>query len=102
MPTTENFQSHKYQFLFSDMSNQNSLLPPQLISAQKMKQLLRNTSVEVISSDIVIFSNVTISRLIITLWKKKRYVQFFSLQNCSFFQAAIYRLCFAANRYLCS
>ena len=86
------------------MSDQNSLLPTEFIFSKEIKNLLRNTniSIEISSSDFAIISNITNSRLIITVQTKSRNVYYFCLQNCSFHRAAISRLCFAANRYLCS
>ena len=91
-------------FFASDMSNQNSLLPTDFILPKEFKNLLRKTniSIEISSSDFAIFSNSTNSRLIITIQTKSRDVYYFCLQNCSFHRAAISRLGFAANRYLCS
>ena len=91
-------------FFASDMSDQNSLLPTGFIFSKEIKNLLRNTniSIEISSSDFAIISNITNSRLIITVQTKSRGVYYFCLQNCSFHRAAISRLCFAANRYLCS
>ena len=104
MPTTQTFQSENYRFLCFRMSDQNSLLPTEFVFPKEFKNLLRNTnfSVEINSSDFEIISNVATSRLIITLQTKSRDVFYFCLQNCSFCRAAISRLCFAANRYLCS
>ena len=86
------------------MSDQNSFLPTDSISPKEIKNLLRNTniSIEISSSDFAIFSSSTNSRLIITIQTKSRDVYYFCLQNCSFHRAAISRLGFAANRYLCS
>ena len=86
------------------MSDQNSLLPTDFILPEEFKNLLRNTniSIEISSSDFAIFSNITNSRLIITIQTKLRDVYCFCLQNCTFHRAAISRLCFAANGYLCS
>ena len=91
-------------FFASDMSDRNSLLPTEFIFSKEIKNLLRNTniSIEISSSDFAIISNITNSRLIITVHTKSRDVYYFCLQNCSFHRAAIFRLCFAANRYLCS
>ena len=88
----------------SDMSDQNSLLPPELLLPKEIKNLLRDTNIstEISSSDFAIISNVTNSRLILTLQTKLRNVFYFCLKNCCFHRAAISRLCFAANRYLCS
>ena len=104
MPTTQTFQSEKYRFLCFRMSDQNSLLPTEFVFPKEIKNLLRNTniSIEINSSDIAIISNVTNSRLFITMQTKSRVVYYFCLQNCSFHRAAISRLCFAANRCLCS
>ena len=59
-------------FFASDMSDQNNLLPTDSILPKEIKNLLRNTniSVEISSSDFVIFSNSTNSRLIITIQTK--------------------------------
>ena len=91
-------------FFASDMSDQNSLLSTEFIFPKEFKNLLRNTniSIEISSSDFAIISNIINSRLIITIQTKLRDVYYFCLQNCSFHRAAISRLCFAANRYLCS
>ena len=91
-------------FFASDRSDRNSLLPTEFIFSKEIKTLLRNTniSIEISSSDFAIISNITNSRLIITVHTKTRDVYYFCLQNCSFHRAAISRLCFAANRYLCS
>ena len=91
-------------FFASDMSDRDSLLPTEFIFSKEIKKLLRNTniSIEISSSDFAIISNITNSRLIITVHTKTRDVYYFCLQNCSFHHAAISRLCFAANRYLCS
>ena len=91
-------------FFASDMSDQNSLLPTEFIFPKEFTKLLRNTniSVEISSSDFAIISNIINSRLIITIQTKSRDVNHFCLQNCSFHRAAISRLCFAANHYLCS
>ena len=91
-------------FFASDMSDQNSLLPTNIIFPKEFKKWLRNTniSVEISSNDFAIISNITNSRLIITIQTKSRDVNHFCLQNCSFHRAAISRLCFAANHYLCS
>ena len=86
------------------MSDQNSLLPKDFILPKEFKNLLRNTniSIEISSSDLELISNTTNSRLITTIQTKFRDVYYFCLQNCSFHRAAISRLCFAANCYLCS
>ena len=91
-------------FFASHMSGRNNLLPTEFIFSKEIKNLLRNTniSIEISSSDFAIISNITNSRLIITVHTKSRDVYCFCLQNCSFHRAAISRLCFAANRYLCS
>ena len=91
-------------FFASDMSDQNSLLPTDSILPKEIKNVLRNTniSIEISSSDFAIFSNSTNSGLIITIQTKSRDVYYFCLQNCSFYRAVIFRLGFAANRYLCS
>ena len=89
-------------FFNSDMSDQNSLLPTEFIFPKEFKSLLRNTniSVEICSSHFAIISNITNSRLIITIQTKSRDVNHFCLQNYSFHRAPISRLCFAANHYL--
>ena len=86
------------------MSDQNSLLPKEIIFPKETYSLLRKTniSVKINSSDIAIFSNVTNNRLIITLQTNSRNVFYFCLRNCSSLRAAISRLCVAANHYLCS
>ena len=81
-------------FFASDMSDQNSFLPTDSILPSDFTNLS--------SSDFPIFSNSTNSRLIIPIQTKSRDVYYFCLQNCSFHRAAISRLGFAANRYLCS
>ena len=86
------------------MSDQKSILSTEFTFPKEIKNLLRNTniSIEINSSYFAIISNVTNSRLIIKLQTKSREVYYFCLQNCSFLLAAASRLCFAANRYLCS
>ena len=98
------FSMKTIDFFASDMYDQNSLLPTDFILPKEFKNLLRNTniSIEISSSDFAIFSNSTNSRLIITIQTKSRDVYYFCLQNCSFHRAVIFRLGFAANRYLCS
>ena len=98
------FSMKIFDFFASDMSDQNSLLPTYSILPKEIKNLLRNMniSIEVSSSDFAIFSNSTNSRLIITIQTKSRDVYYFCVQNCSFHRAAISRLGFAANHYLCS
>ena len=79
-------------------------LPTEIIFPKEFKNLLRNTniSIEINLIDFALISNITNSRLMITIQTKSRDVYYFYLQNCSFHRAAISRLCFAANRYLCS
>ena len=95
-------------FYASDMSDQNSFLPTKFNFPKEIENFLRNTNIyehtkyEKNSSDIATISNFTNSRLIITLQTKSREVYCFCLRNCSFQRAAISRLWFAANRYLCS
>ena len=91
-------------FFASDMSDQNSLLPTEFILPKEFKTFVENTniSIEISSSDFAIILNITNIRLIITIQTKSRDVYYFCLKNCSFYRAAILRLCFAANRYLCS
>ena len=104
MPTTQSvrkvFSLKIVNFFASDMSNQNSMLPAEFIFPKEIKILLRNTnsSIEISSSEFAIFSNVTNYNL----QTKSRNVFYFCFQNCCFPRAAIFRLCFAANRYLCS
>ena len=78
----------------SDMSDQNSLLPPELLLPKEIKNLLRDTNIstEISSSDFAIISNVTNSRLILTLQTKLRNDYYFCLKNCCFHRAAISRL----------
>ena len=66
-------------FFASDMSDRNSLLPTEFIFTKEIKNLLRNTnsSIEISSSDFAIFSNITNSRLIITVQTKSRDVYYF-------------------------
>ena len=55
----------------SDMSDQNNLLPTEFIFPKEFKSLLRNTNISLeISSSSAIVSNITISRLIITIKTK--------------------------------
>ena len=55
----------------SDMSDQNNLLPTEFIFPKEFKSLLRNTNISIqISSSSAIISNITISRLIITIKTK--------------------------------
>ena len=56
-------------FFASDMSDQNILLPTKFILPKEIKNLLRITNIsnKISSSDIAIISNVTNSRLIITI-----------------------------------
>ena len=55
----------------SDMSDQNNLLPTEFIFPKEFKSLLRNTNISFeISSSSAIVSNITISRLIITIKTK--------------------------------
>ena len=61
-----------------------------------------NISIEISSSDFALISNITNSSLITTIQTKSRDIFYFCLQNYSFHRAAISRLYFAANRYLCS
>ena len=65
------------------MSDQISSLPTEFVFPKEIK----NISLEISSSDVENFS------------KNARCLIF---QNCSFHRAAISRVCFAANRYLCS
>ena len=71
-------------FFASDMSAQSSFLPTEFFFPKEIKNLLRNTnvSIEIKLSDFAIFSNVTNSRLIITLQTKSRDVYYFCLKNC--------------------
>ena len=59
-------------FFAFDLSDRNSLLPTKFILPKEIKILFRNMniSIEISSSDNAIFSNVTNSRLIITLQTK--------------------------------
>ena len=64
-------------FFASDMSDQISLLPTVFVFPKEIKNSLRNTntSIEISSSEIEIFSNVTSSRLIITLQAKIVFIE---------------------------
>ena len=100
----KHFSLNVIDFFAFDMSDQKSILSTEFTFPKEIKNLLRNTniSIEINSSDFAITSNVTNSRLIIKLQTKSREVYYFCLQNCCFLRAAASRLCFAANRYLCS
>ena len=75
-------------FFASDISDQNSLLPTDFILPKKFKNLLRNTniSIEISSSDFVIFSNSTNSRLIIAIQTKSRDVFYFCYKTVVFIE----------------
>ena len=65
MPTTQSFRKlfslKIVDFFAYDMSDQNSMLPAEFIFPKEIKTLLRNTnsSIEIRSSELAIFSNVT-------------------------------------------